>query len=142
MKQSARTIARWSVSLVLLAPCGLYFLGCQSPTPSPASIQSADPDERIRAIRTAADARDASAVPLIVDRLEDEDSAVRFFAILALDRITGQRFGYDYGAPAVQRAAAVQRWREYVQDPRRAAGNDARGLREARNASAHADSGF
>lgn len=54
-------------------------------------------------------------MPLLVDRLEDEDEAVRFFAIIALDKITGERLGYDYAQPAAERAKAVERWREYVQ---------------------------
>jgi len=66
------------------------------------------------AIRDAAERKDRSAVPHIVDRLEDEDDGVRFFAILALDRITGERFGYDYAKSAAVRAAAVGRWRAYV----------------------------
>lgn len=80
-----------------------------------AAIQAADPNERIRGIKAAGDAKDRHAVPLLVDRLEDEDEAVRFFAIIALGKITGQRFGYDYAVPADQRAPAVERWREYVQ---------------------------
>ncbi len=66
------------------------------------------------AIRAAAERGDKAAVPHIVDRLEDEDDGVRFFAILALDRITGERFGYDYAKPVKERAAAVKRWRAYV----------------------------
>jgi len=86
--------------------------------PDRAAIQSADPNERILAIRAAGKAKDKQAVPLLVDRLEDEDEAVRFFAILALDRITGrhERFGYDYAKPARERAKAVEQWRRYVRD--------------------------
>jgi hypothetical protein len=79
-----------------------------------AEIQSANADERIRGILAAGQAKDRRAVPLLVDRLEDEDDAVRFFAIIALDKITGQRFGYDYALPAWQRAKAVEQWRGYV----------------------------
>ena len=94
----------------------LSFVGaCESrPLSYRAAIQSANPDDRILGIRAAAEVRDRHAVPLLVDRLEDEDEAVRFFAIIALDRITGQRFGYDYALPASQRARAVELWREYV----------------------------
>lgn len=79
-----------------------------------ADIQSPDPDRRIRAIRAAADANDKQTIPLLVDRLEDEDSGVRFFAIVALERMTGERFGYDYGQPAWERAKSVEQWRAYV----------------------------
>lgn len=88
--------------------------GCQSPMNSKPAIQSLDANDRILAIRAAADANDRAAIPLIVDRLEDEDSAVRFYAILALERMTGKRFGYDYAGPLADRNRAVDKWREYV----------------------------
>ncbi|MFO0972854.1 MAG: HEAT repeat domain-containing protein [Phycisphaerae bacterium] len=77
-----------------------------------AGIQSLEPGERIRAIRSAGEARDAAAVPLLIDRLDDEDEAVRFFAILALERITGTRMGYDYRMWGAARVAAIERWRD------------------------------
>jgi len=88
--------------------------GCASTPRFRANIQSEDPAERILAIRAAANARDAQSVPLLVDRLEDEDAAVRFFAILALEKITGRRFGYDYAKPDAGRCKAVAKWRAYV----------------------------
>lgn len=77
-------------------------------------IQSPDAGERILGIRQAGEHKDRTAVPLLVDRLEDEDEAVRFYAILALDKITGQRLGYDYTKPAAERLPAIERWRRYV----------------------------
>src|SRR5262249_10935514 len=79
-------------------------------------IQSSQTGQRILAIKAAGDAKDRSAVPALVDRLDDEGAAVRFFAILALERITGTRMGYDFGAPADRRVAAVERWRRAVND--------------------------
>lgn len=103
---------------------GLFMLallpiGCGRGGSSRANIHSDDVNERILAIWQAAEQDDKSAIPLLVDRLEDEDEAVRFFAILALDKITGHRFGYDYGQPARQRAEAVDKWRAYAKDPER-----------------------
>ncbi len=86
-------------------------VGCRAPE---GSIHSWNPSERVLAIRKAAMAKDVHAVPLIVDRLEDEDIAVRLFAILALQEITGERFGYDYTATGPRQAAAVEAWRSYV----------------------------
>lgn len=77
-------------------------------------IQSERPHERMRAIHRAGELRDPQAVALLVDRLEDDDAGVRFYALLALERITGERFGYDYAASAPERAAAVARWREFA----------------------------
>lgn len=76
-----------------------------------AEIQSSDPAERIRAVRRAGEERDRTSVPLLIDRLDDEDEAVRFYSVLALERITGTRMGYDYSAPPRVRLAAIQRWR-------------------------------
>jgi len=39
---------------------------------------------------------------------------VRFFAILALERLAGTRLGYDYSAPFEKRVASVERWRSYI----------------------------
>ncbi|MFQ5430153.1 MAG: HEAT repeat domain-containing protein [Phycisphaerae bacterium] len=84
-----------------------------------ARIQSENPGDRILAVYDAAQAKDDGAVPLIVDRLEDEDDGVRFFAIQALERLTGKRFGYDYAQSAPERAAAVERWRDYLRNGRK-----------------------
>jgi hypothetical protein len=112
---SARTFA----VVVACAVAWVHTNGCTAARPHDrATIQSQNPSERILAIRTAAETKDQGAVPLLVDRLEDEDEAVRFFAIIALDKITGERFGYDYAQPANLRAKAVERWREYVRQGR------------------------
>ncbi len=77
-------------------------------------LQSPDPAARIRAIVDVAEAGETSAVPALVDRLEDEDEAVRFYAIEALKRLTGRDLGYRYYESAYERRPAVQRWRRYV----------------------------
>ena len=53
----------------------------------------------------------------IVTLLDDEDPAVRFYAIGALERIAGDRKGYDYfdDDPAA-RGPAVERWRQWLSD--------------------------
>ncbi|MEE9296402.1 MAG: HEAT repeat domain-containing protein [Phycisphaerae bacterium] len=78
------------------------------------SMQSVEAAVRIRAIQRAALEGDSSALPHLVDRLEDEDPAVRFTAIIALERITGERFGYGYGASIERRALATARWRTFL----------------------------
>ena len=94
----------------------MVLAGCQLGRPKPgAGLASADPLERIQAIVAAGETRDASAVPLLVDRLEDEDQAVRFYAIQALTRITGQDMGYRYYRPFWERARAVRRWRGFLE---------------------------
>jgi len=104
---------RWIGRSAVWSACSAAVLaaGCGAPE---GNIHSWNPAERVLAIRKAAVARNVHAVPLIVDRLEDEDAAVRMFAILALQEITGERFGYDYSATGSRQAAAVEAWRSYV----------------------------
>jgi len=91
-------------------------VSCSKPQFHRADIQSESAGDRILAVRAAGEAGDRKAIPLIVDRLDDEDDGVRFFAILALERLTGTRMGFDYAAPEVERSEAVNRWREYVRN--------------------------
>ena len=93
----------------------LLVVSCGPPRkPYPEALQSERPGERIRAIKQAAELGDQSVIGILVDRLEDEDEAVRFYAILALEKLTGTRLGYDYSASAGERWRAVQRWREHL----------------------------
>jgi hypothetical protein len=79
-------------------------------------IQSPDPAVRIRAIIHATRAKDAQATPLIVDRLEDEDEAVRLVAIESLKKLTGNEFGYRAFDPPYVRSKAVERWRSWLKE--------------------------
>lgn len=88
---------------------------CRTEGPRPTNpIQSRFTAERIAAARSAALRGETHRVAHLVDRLEDEDPAVRFASLLALERLTGQRMGYHYGDPPERRAEAVARWRRYV----------------------------
>lgn len=110
--------------MIAMAVASLMATGCAGVRPYRAEISSDDANERILAVKAAGETKDAHAVPLLVDRLEDEDDAVRFFAIIALEKITGRRFGYDYSQPSRQRAASIVRWREYVAKGEFAAAQD------------------
>jgi hypothetical protein len=77
-------------------------------------LESNDPSDRVRAIHAIAESDDVSMAPALVDRLDDEDPAVRFYAILALEKLTGTRLGYTYTAHRHERLQSVQRWRTYL----------------------------
>ncbi|HSA26139.1 MAG TPA: hypothetical protein P5159_06390 [Phycisphaerae bacterium] len=77
-------------------------------------MNSPRPDERARAAIRAAETGDRDVIGILVDRLEDPDEGVRFYAILALERLTGTRMGYDYRVGWSQRRRAVQEWRRYL----------------------------
>lgn len=104
-------------ALVLLAMLIFPVAGCGPPrTPYPASLQSEDPGDRVRALKRAAEMNDRDVLGLIVDRLEDEDEAVRMFAILALEKMTGTRLDYRYYAPAAERRRIAAAWRKYLRE--------------------------
>ncbi len=78
-------------------------------------LQSEDPDRRIEAVKLAAKTDDKKALPFLVDRLTDSEADVRFFAIMALRKITGQNMGYCHYEDACKRAEAVRRWRRWLE---------------------------
>jgi len=93
----------------------VFMAGCTlGRSPQGISFESADPSDRIIAVRRAGQAKDRSAIPALVDRLEDEDDGVRFYTILALEKIAGTRLGYNYADGEVERVRAANRWREFV----------------------------
>jgi len=77
-------------------------------------LQDPNPTIRIMAIKWAGENKIEGALPQLVDSLEDEDPSVRFYAIEGLSRIAGTDNGYDYKAPVQERAASVERWREFL----------------------------
>ena len=73
-----------------------------------------DPAFKVPAIKDAVAGREQTAVPQLVTDLDDDDSAVRFFAIEGLRRLTGQGFDYHYYDDAPTRAPAITRWRAWM----------------------------
>jgi HEAT repeat protein len=86
--------------------------GCL-PTSDP-GLASRDPAMRIDAMATAAETKDRSAIPGLIQRLDSQDGGERLLAIVALERITGDRLGYDHEAPIAEREAGVERWRAWA----------------------------
>jgi len=95
------TIAGW---LVLAAA------GCGH---GPRHVTDEDPGDKIPAIEAAAKAHDQRAIPQLVRDLASDDSAVRFYAIDALHRLTGKTLGYRYYDDDEKRKPALLRWREW-----------------------------
>ena len=63
----------------------------------------------------AAEAQDRASVPEIVGMLSSDDPAERMVAIASLERLTGQRLGYEPTASSFSRQAAVERWRAWLE---------------------------
>jgi hypothetical protein len=97
---------------LLLGVCGLP--GCTAPRPAP-NIADADPTVKIAGIKQAVARMDRAALPALVEQLDSDDPAVRLFALGALERFAGQRFGYEYYFDEEQRKPSLARWREWLQ---------------------------
>jgi hypothetical protein len=98
------------IIVVLVGSAG----GCYSPEPK--SLTGSGAPSVIPAIKAAADAKDRKAIPRLIADLEDNDPAIRFAAINALQRITGQTLGYQYYDDEDRRKPAVERWRQWLKD--------------------------
>ena len=101
-----------------LAATILVLSGCGGPFDRKIGLSDLDnpnPAVRLMAIKWAGDNKESSAIPQLVELLHDEDTSVRFFAIEALQRITGTNNGYDYKASPQLRAEAVDRWHEFLE---------------------------
>ena len=83
--------------------------GCTPPV-SEGGFDAADPGSKLYAIRRADSPDDADKIPDLIAQLNSDDPAVRMYAIVALERVTGTRLDYDPYAPAHKRDAAVRQW--------------------------------
>jgi hypothetical protein len=100
-------------AVVGLALAALGPSGCSRPSLQE-RLASPDPNQRSQAVVDMARSADRANLPALVECLEDDDPAVRFYAILALERMTGTRLGYSYAAPPAQRRVAYHAWRAYL----------------------------
>jgi hypothetical protein len=98
------------VGVVLLAGC--------APPASRGTLDSDNPAAKLYAIRAAGDAGDRSAVPKLVESLDNDDPAIRMMAISALERLTGERLGYNPYAGPAERRQAVEAWDQAVRKGR------------------------
>lgn len=91
----------------------LPFIGCAKPISK--GIADDDPSFRIPAIKQVAETHDTRAIPQLVQLLDDDDPAVRFYTIEALKRLTGETFGYRFYEDESQRRTAVGKWKDWLE---------------------------
>ena len=84
---------------------------CQSTAMRRQQLASGNPLDQVTAAVWLAETGDADAVHRLVSLLEDRERTVRMYAQLALERLCGQTYGYEYYSPRAERTAAVRRWR-------------------------------
>jgi hypothetical protein len=104
-----RAAVAWATA-GLAALCGV--VGC-GPAPQKA-LSNPDPSGKIPAMKEAVREHDLRAAPQLVKDLASDDGAVRFYAIEALHRLTGETFGYVYYQSEEQREPALKRWKDWL----------------------------
>lgn len=111
---SPKALRLWGCLLAAGALAGMSACRARWPKGLPAALQDENPSVRVEACRRAGETKDGSVVPLLVERLDDTAADVRFFAIGALERITGRSLGYRHYDDAETRSQAVRRWRDWL----------------------------
>lgn len=107
----ALTAAR---SARICCACGtLLFASCSSAPKSFLSVSDPAAINRARAVAFGQQQPDANAIPVLIDRLTDDDPVVRLASHEALKRRTGQDFGYLPYAEGEELAHSVERWRQW-----------------------------
>jgi hypothetical protein len=93
-------------------------VGCQDPR-GPARVGSDDPDLKILAIKQDVSTHSEADVAKMVEGLQSDDAAVRFYCIQGLCRLTHDNFGYRYYERDDDRAAALARWQQWLKQRRK-----------------------
>jgi hypothetical protein len=101
--------------------CGLAVLttvalAACAPSATEGGFANPAPGARIYAIEDAVTFNRRDQIPQIVECLCSDDDLLRFMAIGALQRMTGQDLGYQFDDPEPLRFAAYQRWRQWTID--------------------------
>jgi len=106
--QTARVLRE----LFLVACC--LAMGCSGFT-GPRDVSNEDPSVKIPEIRKAVDKSDNTVVSQLVNDLDSDDPAVRFYAIQGLFRLTGERFDYQWKeTDRSARGVSLKRWRAFA----------------------------
>ena len=87
--------------------------GCGGPPPV-VDVSNPDPSGKIPAMKKAVREHDLHVVRQLVKDLDSDDPAVRLFSIQALEKLTGQRYGYEYFADEIQRKPALSAWQQWL----------------------------
>ena len=100
------------IIFLLCIPMLCPLVGCFAPEKP--SLTSDDPALKIPAMAKSGADKDEKAVGQLVKDLNNDDPAVRFYAITALKEITGNSFDYRYYEDDLERLPALKRWQEWL----------------------------
>jgi hypothetical protein len=90
-------------------------------------VTDPDPSVKIPAYKKAVRKHDKAAIRQLVKDLENDDPAVRLYAIHALQEMTGETFGYRYFETDEQRKPAVRKWQQWLKAGEKAPGEKSPG---------------
>lgn len=76
------------------------------------------PANRAMAARRLGTVTEWEAIRYLVQGLEDEAPGVRAAALDSLERLTGERLGFDPDGPDAERTAAIRRWQGWMAEHR------------------------
>jgi hypothetical protein len=85
------------IAVLFVSALGLCALSCARSEPP---LGRQDPAYKIPAMKSAVGNKD--------------DSAVRLYAIIALEKLTGQTLDYEFYADRPDRQPAIQRWKQWL----------------------------
>lgn len=111
LRETFRTTA---TAAALAAGAALVAGGCLTAPKVKPSLTHYDPAVKIPAIKMTAKLHDRSAVAQLVEDLDSDDPAVRFYSIRALRDLTGETFEYRYYDDDLERRPALERWRAWL----------------------------
>lgn len=93
--------------LILLVGCNGYA--------GPRAVSNPDPAVKVPLVKRAVEGEDRAVAPQLVRDLDDDDPAVRFYAIEGLRRLNGgDKLGYDWTARDADRQEASTRWKQWL----------------------------
>jgi hypothetical protein len=129
MEPAERRVAARAAALLLLPAVAVG--GCSGHGEHLRGSDSPLPQERLRAVTHQSGADSADEIRALIEALESDDAAIRAAAIDELERLTGERRGYEPLGPLARRGAAVRRWVQWYNarfpGPERAGTGDAAG---------------
>jgi hypothetical protein len=91
---------------------------CAPPRASEGGFDSPNPASKLYAIHRAGEHHDITALPRLVEQLDNDDLLVRMMAAQALSRITGTRLGYNPYSPVEEQREAIGRWTDHIRSER------------------------
>lgn len=113
--RQAADLARRPASFDRLFTVSICFVcaGCSTAPKSFLSMNDPAAINRARAVAFGQSAPDTTAIPVLIDRLSDDDPVVRLASHEALKKRTGQDFGYQPYNEGDELTAAVSRWQNW-----------------------------